>query len=325
MNIVSRNIFAIALLLFLGVVLSGCMEKVRSETEIYQDIKDRFSENHMTFESMSIIKRQSTKEDKKDIVYCEVVLNDTKVQYLRKYILIYNYNNEGGWVLEKVDSYDTSTWTKKPLIGVPDSEINALLEKNKKSILPLDTNYDEITIEHKTDLTNFVDNVTVNLKKNSSYYKISGSVNLRYFFDEKMGVWKFDTSTKNADYKEELLLTGKWIAFSGGMFIGDNPHYENFSIEIQSVDNSGNVIAVITDKSPLDEKIRVIKATGTYDYAIKKLAIKSDEEVYMEGYGFFKGLQTVRFSGKIDIESGVLSGTYVWEKTLYGINIKLKK
>lgn len=77
---------------------------------------------------LNIEKRQTNKEKKEDIIYCSVEINNDYFQTTIKYKLVYNYYDQGGWILDENEIIDT---TSKPLRGIDESFLNNVLESDK--------------------------------------------------------------------------------------------------------------------------------------------------------------------------------------------------
>ena len=324
------------------IIFEGCapnIPDVPNEEKITGDISNYFLnedfpiEKNLTIDNLTIVKRQSSKEEKVDTVYCEIISNDTQVKYYRKYILYYKYYDQG-WMLDNVEPYDNSTWTSTPLSGVQKDQIIELF--NKQNVLPdeveyKNVNYDEIdVIRQDTNLEGLTDNITVSLKEDSSYLMINGTINLLFTFNQMYSKWFFTKCTVNSDYKEGLNLIGKWEATSIHPTTDTLYDLAYFTIEILSIDNEGNTSAKISFKTSQNGKTYNTGATG---FCLPtKWSLRTTENIE-NTYVFKEGIDSqyqdrYKFQGKFDVESGILladfksSAAAVW--SYYSLQLKKK-
>lgn len=93
-------------------MFAGCGSKNVTETQIISDLKKiDYSEqafqssfttlSEYSYTSEQLIKRQTNRENKEDIIFYEVILNNDFFQTSLSVKLVYNYYDEGGWVLDE--------------------------------------------------------------------------------------------------------------------------------------------------------------------------------------------------------------------------------
>lgn len=110
--------------LILCCLLTSCgVPKPPQEDDIMQDIPDEITTiqignpfdrlNMYVYDldvtSVSIQKRQTN--DKEDVVYCAVELENEYYQFTKHLCLNYNYYDEGGWILDDYGEYDATEWS----------------------------------------------------------------------------------------------------------------------------------------------------------------------------------------------------------------------
>lgn len=67
--------------------------------------------NDMVFSDCQVIKRQSNPEQKEDIVYCSTTAESRFFRTQRQYRLLYNFYDEGGWILDEYTPENEDEWT----------------------------------------------------------------------------------------------------------------------------------------------------------------------------------------------------------------------
>ena len=116
-----KRILSLLLAAVLSVgMLAGCGEKMGdppAEEQIFTDIGEygitEWMEEPGEIVGCEIVKRQTNEEDKEDIVYCKVITNEGFCQMEYQFELLYNYYDEGGWILDMVTPVNQEEW--KPI------------------------------------------------------------------------------------------------------------------------------------------------------------------------------------------------------------------
>lgn len=91
------------------------LDKPPKEAQILSDVnrsKDLTQSGLSTFTGCEIIKRQSNPEHKEDIVYCRLTAETSFLRAERQYKLLYNFYDEGGWILDTITSENEDEWTE---------------------------------------------------------------------------------------------------------------------------------------------------------------------------------------------------------------------
>lgn len=78
--------------------------------QILSDV-NRSKGQDATFTACEVIKRQSNTEDKEDIVYCRLTAESGMLRAERQYKLLYNFYDEGGWILDEITPENEDQWT----------------------------------------------------------------------------------------------------------------------------------------------------------------------------------------------------------------------
>lgn len=74
--------------------------------------KDIERPSGVSFTACEVIKRQSNAEDKEDIVYCTLTAENSFYRTQRQYRLLYNFYDEGGWILDEATPENEDEWTE---------------------------------------------------------------------------------------------------------------------------------------------------------------------------------------------------------------------
>lgn len=90
------------------------LDKPPDEKQILSDVnhnKGLAQSGVSTFTGCEISKRQSNLERKEDIVYCKLIAETSFLRAERQYRLLYNFYDEGGWILDEITPENESEWT----------------------------------------------------------------------------------------------------------------------------------------------------------------------------------------------------------------------
>lgn len=141
-----RGIWGVLLLLILLISLCGCSQSAKSEREIIEDLQQSpiFISNTVKIDDYTVIKRQTDKNNKSDVVYITVRVSEDELKCTLSYIMQYILYNDG-WILESVNRYFDGPWSVGGLT------IGHVLEDIQKSD-PFFIQYGNLDItEHEVD------------------------------------------------------------------------------------------------------------------------------------------------------------------------------
>lgn len=187
----------LALILFFVftlVFLTGCetnnANQVAKKDKIYSDISgieelkkcftsDFVYESDFVCKDFEIIKRQTNKEDKEDLVFLNVTMENEYFEIDMDMDLVYNFYDEGGWIL---DEYN---WDIKDVIPVRGPEPNLII--NRVTEDDDSGTYANVTLNNGETYSWVVcNNITTNSKSDLLIYgendKISGAY-INYMID----------------------------------------------------------------------------------------------------------------------------------------------
>lgn len=119
----TRAIWGELLLLIMLLTLCGCSPSAKSEKEIIADLQQNpaFISETVTINDCEIIKRQTDKDNKYDLIYLTVYVNEDELKCALSYIMQYTLYNDG-WILEYVDQYDNGSWS---IEGLPIEKLSS--------------------------------------------------------------------------------------------------------------------------------------------------------------------------------------------------------
>lgn len=88
------------------------LNKPPKEDQILSDANaTKYIERPAPFTACEVIKRQSNPEKKEDIVYVRLMTDQSHIRAEQQYRLLYNYYDEGGWILDEATPENEDEWT----------------------------------------------------------------------------------------------------------------------------------------------------------------------------------------------------------------------
>lgn len=101
-------------IVFLLLIIQGCSSNIVKEDKIKEDILCNekvanifssrfFDEYELSISKFDVEKRQINSESKNDIIYCNTEINNNYYLINLSLKLVYNYYDEGGWILDNVE------------------------------------------------------------------------------------------------------------------------------------------------------------------------------------------------------------------------------
>lgn len=102
-----KKILVTMVMLVMAISLVGCGKSVKAEKELLEDLVAN-SEFHMvedsTASSLTVIKRLTDQENRKDTVYAEISIEHENASATQAYIMHYTCYNDG-WRLDSIEQY----------------------------------------------------------------------------------------------------------------------------------------------------------------------------------------------------------------------------
>lgn len=235
-------------------LLAGC-DSVADEKKIQEDLTTltRFevlSEGEQ-IKSLEIEKRQTEKDRKLDVVWCNLTTEDAECRYEKSAVLSYTLYDEGGWILDNVSVSDQREWTISPLVGIRDSDVEVSLNDVSVSIggdqwHVTEENVKNFSIEdHTTDLEQKTDTVTIAFTIEDQVEEAAGKLTLHYVFDDQ---WELE-STSGEDSFVVSTISGKELEVTQNDLIDalSDQEYKYGKEEKES----GGLVWLISDGQPV--------------------------------------------------------------------------
>ncbi len=126
-----RKLLMIPLVLIVALFFTACSASEVSEKQVRTDLEatSNYTELNVKTTDFSVIKRQTDKETKTDLVYVSIAGENEKYTLVRNYLMTYGLYNDG-WVLDSVEPYqdDQNIDQTIPLVGC--EEALAELQEN---------------------------------------------------------------------------------------------------------------------------------------------------------------------------------------------------
>lgn len=228
-KIMKQLLTKITVLFFCILVLAGCSPKEKSVEEIKKDLMNHqgfYSTQSVSIDSLSIIKRQTDKKEKRDIVYVDVTASNHDIKCELSYELKYELYNEG-WILDDVNPYETGNWKITPL-SAPDRKL-------ADSIMGQQYNNWEY-FDSSVDLASKACTFYYNVNYNYAYLQQIREIAVTLRFNEYSASWeKSDIDTINT--------SGQWNL--DGIWYPDGSYwYDRFAMLIVGVDSKTAFIKV---------------------------------------------------------------------------------
>ncbi len=206
-------------------MLTGCGAKEKNLEEIKNDLQSHpnfFDKQEVSITDIEVIKRQTDKKDKSDLVFVTINADNAEIECSLSYSMTYILYNEG-WMLEHVFPYEEEQWQITPKCE-PSQEI--LNEYNEEDYV----------------------NKTIDLENGRSIYYYESvteyplakgySESIYYFdFDIKEAKW-VNTDCEGSTYFVSDGLEGTWVMYcmeSEAYDPFDAPEEVEYRLEISDV------------------------------------------------------------------------------------------
>lgn len=290
-----RKLFIPIIIILVMFLSTGCGNKNVTETQILSDLKQiDYSEqafqspfttpSEYSYTSEKLVKRQTNPEKKEDIIFYEVQINNDFFQTCLSVKLVYNYYDEGGWVLdehfiERTKVEPTAFPATDLIADYLSSEDNTFnyIDNTKPNYSQNDNLIhfckSKIDIEWK-DLNNEKGIATFNISATiDDFATITGNMDI--CFDEDNGWSFFKENTKslfiieNKDFNYNNKCTGKYncnISYSWG-YVFNKDYY------IKSIDTDTETIEISDENGEGQMKFDPLTLNGFMTY--------SDDKPYM--------------------------------------------
>ena len=282
--------------LIIALFFTGCDSRNEASTSMilsnlsqldysqYAFISPFVNQSAYSYTSENLVKRQTNLEDKEDIIFYDVQMNNDYFKMNLSVKLVYNYYDDGGWILDEYfierNKVEPTDFPESDLIveylGYEDTVFN-YIDNTKQNYIQNDNLIhfckSKNTIEWKNlDKTNGI--ATFNINANvDDFATITGSMSL--YFDESNG-WSFLSKEnaslfiiENKDFNYDTRCVGKYSCHKiyGKDFVFDQTYH------IKSVDAITETIEIGDEYGEGQIEFDPLTVNG--------FATRGDEKLYM--------------------------------------------
>lgn len=270
-----------ALLALCMLLLCSCgRDGVKSEKEIMADIDEKGIMNEMVvsdvpienISSMEVLKRQTNKESKNDLVYVTVQADTETAHFVRSMKLIYNYYDDKGWLLDEYEFYPegeySTTPKKEPDSTVVDDFFEALHRKfdNSEELswvrdVGLIQEYVSWSVESiETDLQNCSSQITVTASRETDIIKTEETFVLLAEFSPNLCAWSIPGDSVK-DYLQKLsyewkIEPGFYVAVDG---------FNLYALTLNEINTEENTISLSLAKQDRHTADVIYEYSGVYE------------------------------------------------------------
>jgi hypothetical protein len=206
------------------------VNKPLGEGELANVLPDEFFQGNMTVNSVTIERRQTN--DKEDIVYIVVEMENNHVHRTAYYKLTINFYDVGGWMIDEWESYQTATFfpTAPPSDDIVNNTLNWRYVNEGYTVTLISANNDNLRDGHT------VHTFDVNLDK--TYASSSGSVTVVSDFSENSGSWSSSIASENVvtDWKFDKMIGSYAVSWHNG-------HLNNYELTVNITDVTNNSLS----------------------------------------------------------------------------------
>lgn len=286
-------------LVTLILLLTGCGSSLKDDT-IINDIKAGLESSlneKETIDSVEITNRDTDKETKETTVFMTITSNDGMIEYVRHFVAWYSVNDDNEWYLIEIDKNKVSDWTTRPISGVTkDNILSSLIGEDiwcGDDCWEISTNnVKELEIvSQKTNLTEYTDEIKVEITLDSKLQNVTGEITVRYEFNER---WRIKEVIQDNDFvgetKEEFSLKvsendlKQLLTREGSVLITSSSNTQEITVSDTEISDFKINDIIITDKG--ERRKYKCTCTITEPLAILKLKLEftylfDDSEWYL--------------------------------------------
>lgn len=190
------------LLVIISIMMIGltACSKGTKDDEIKENIEDELEsviESDEKITDIEILEKEFDKKESDGLVQSKIISEKDKIQYVRYYNFVYDYDKEDGWEIETFIVANEDKWEIVPLAGIDENDITQLLDGETITIneevwtIKEDNISDVTVVSHNTSLKDNKDEVVVSFTIDDYVMRASGELTLDLVFDEE---WKLDAT-----------------------------------------------------------------------------------------------------------------------------------
>lgn len=225
-------------ILLIACCFIGCTagSKTANETKLQSDLlkSEGISYYGITdISELEIEKRQTSVEDKEDIVYVNVVATSEEkaIQLMGSYTMVYGLYNDG-WILDDLEIRNLNV---QPLAGTDytNEELEAALNLNGYTGI-----FNLSVKDHVTDLSTGTDTYSLTFDEVHTYVTFRRDADLSFIFDSRFGQWNpYDSFVTELETDENWHIAGEygWYNYNGEITNTHITIFDNSPVEALSV------------------------------------------------------------------------------------------
>lgn len=275
-----RTLILGALMLLCAILLAGCGgPAIKTEDEILTDIQDGGYMNQMavsndpieTISSMEILKRQTNREDKTDIVYVTAQADTEKVHFVRSMKLIYNLYDDKGWVLDSCENYPEGESSTVPLKGPDESTLDAFFDlfSTVHGEETLFRDYISWSLDSAdTDLSSGTSTLKVTASRETKFIRTHESLTMKAHFNSDLSFWEVDGSSVSPYLtRMSCEMKGSEWTVHENIRAYDNTTYPNYyQLTVYDLDTENLTVTLSLVKVDTKNGTFETKYSGTYPF-----------------------------------------------------------
>lgn len=259
--------------ILMTLMLTGCGKTVKSEDQMIEDLYNNpnfYSQQKVTIENLSIIKRQTDKHEKKDIVFVTLKVGNDAVEGKISYILNYNLYDEG-WILDDVSIYPEGEWEFKPLKSVEQSIADNTIKERLGGVMDR-AGLGEFIFSDRIDNLNtcqlyYYVNESYTYLKSKKYYVEN------FEFNKESGLWevgKIKVASERDQYDWDI--EGTWYPDETSDDYSNSKYLHGLTVKIDNVNNNNaHILVQNVDDIYLDKNIEIKLENGCAIFDSKQL------------------------------------------------------
>ena len=200
-----KKITLLALAVLAALCLTGCGKEPASEEDIKADLAAELAKpsGDVDITGMEIIKRQTDKRDKTDLVYVAVTYQSPAAAYTESYALTYGLYNEG-WLLDETAAYETESWQIEPLAGPTAEQMKAGVPAEAELVS------EELALEEGRDMA------TYRAEEEHTYCDVTRTWQVEAAFDGATEQWTVGAPAE--ERAENWKLVGPYVSAQDNVF-----------------------------------------------------------------------------------------------------------
>lgn len=202
---------------------------IKNEQEMIADLQAKNYFYSASIDSLEIIKRQTTPEEKIDNVFVKTVSHDDRVKQIKSLQLTYNLYNDG-WILDDIAVFSEGENWNEPLAGPDDSSIDGFMGTLSDNTYPHYSSWLSEGCDY--DLSAGYAEVQICAKGETVLWDVYDRFTVPLWFDSNSGTWETGPDIDMFDFYTEV----DFSRLCGQYSFGEDDSWGNNSAEINILD-----------------------------------------------------------------------------------------